>query len=190
MVILSEGKTNWVKIRNTYLSTNTTYSALAEKYGVSESTLSKRAREERWREKREEQRKKIAKKLQEKTAENLAEKEANRMARISDAADELLEKIRLATQQLDMYLAKDKRKYTQQVRDKTTGKVLYVDVEEEKVKSVKTDRIDKAGLKQIASALKDLKDIQLVNDEEKVDESPNINISIVAATPDDSESDE
>lgn len=190
MAILSEGKTNWVKIKNEYINGNVSYRKLAEKHGISFSYLQQKARKEKWVLKRKEQQNKISEKVLQKTAENLAEKEANRMARISDAADELLEKIRLATQQIDVYLAKDKRKYTQQVRDKTTGKVLYVDVEEEKVKSVKTDRIDKAGLKQIASALKDLKDIQLVNDEEKVDESPNINISIVAATPDDSESDE
>ena len=109
---------------------------------------------------------------------------------MSNATDKLLEKIELATQQLDMYLAKDKRKYTTQVKDKKTGKTVYVDVEEETLKTVTTDRINKVELKQIASALKDLKHIQLVTEEEKAQDSPNINITISAASPDDTEGDE
>lgn len=183
-------KIDWRTLENEYINGDISYRKLAEKHNVSFNYLQQKARVGKWYEKKKEQHEKISAKTRQKAAEKIAEKEANRMARISDAADELLEKIRLATQQIDTYLAKDKRKYTKQVKDKATGKLIYVDVEEEQIKSVKTDRIDKAGLKQIASALKDLKDIQLVNDEEKVDESPNINISIVAATPDDSESDE
>lgn len=181
---------DWIKIRNDYINGNISYRDLAEKHNVSFSTLQERARREKWFEKKKQQHDRINEKLIQKTAEKLAEKEANRLLRISNAADKLLEKIELATQQLDMYLAKDKRKYTTQVKDKKTGKTVYVDVEEETLKTVTTDRINKVELKQIASALKDLKDIQLVTEEEKAQDSPNINITISAASPDDIEGDE
>ena len=184
-------KPNWVKIRNEYINGNISYRKLAEKHGVSQTTLTEKAIKEKWFEKRKKQRIKTEAKTLQKTAEKIAEKESDRLARISAAADKLLEKIELATEQLDMYLMKDKRKYTQQVKDKNTGKTVYVDVEEEVPKSIRTERINKAELKQLASALKDLKEIQLVRNDESsnTEESCGINIIVSAATPEDMEED-
>ena len=182
--------TNWNKIRNEYINGNISYRKLAEKHGISFNTLKEVAVKEKWFEKKKEQHNKIAIKTQQKTAEKLAEAEANRLIRISNAADKLLEKIELATEQLDIFLAKDKFKYTKQTKDKVTGKPIYVDVEEEKLKSVKTETIDRGEIKKLTSALKDLKDIQFTADEDKSQESPNININIVSATPEDMDGDE
>ena len=44
----------WRKIRLEYVKGKTTYKALAEKYGISESTIRKRASKEAWRKKRDE----------------------------------------------------------------------------------------------------------------------------------------
>lgn len=181
---------NWNKIRNEYINGNISYQKLAEKHGVNYNTLQDKARKEKWFAKKKEQHEKITEKTLQKSAEKLAEAEANRLLKISNAADKLLEKIELATEQLDLYLAKDKRKYTKQVKDKKTGKTVYVDVEEEIPKSVKVENLNKGDLKKLASALKDLKDIQFTADEDKPQESPNINITVVAATPDDMEDEE
>ena len=181
---------DWIKIRNEYINGNISYRKLAEKHGISFNTLQEKARKEQWFEKRKKQHDKIAEKTRQKSAEKLAEAEADRLIRISNAADKLLEKIELATEQLDLYLAKDKRKYTQQVKDKKTGKTVYVDVEEEVPKSVKVENLNKGDLKKLASALKDIKDIQFIADEDKPQENPNINITVVAATPDDMEDEE
>lgn len=182
--------TDWIKIRNDYINGNISYRKLAEKHNVSFSTLQTRAREEKWFEKRKVQHDKINEKIVQKTAEKLAEKEANRLLRISAAADKLLEKIELATQQLDLYLTKDKRRYTTKAIDPQTKQTIDVYVEEEVLKEKKVSRIDKAGLKQIASTLKDLRDLQFTQNDEKSQESPNINITISAATPDDMRDDE
>ena len=182
--------TDWIKLRNEYINGNISYRKLAEKHGVSWQTLRDRAVKEKWFEKRKKQRDKIQKKTEQKTAEKLAEKEAQRQIRISNAADKLLEKIELATEQLDIFLAKDKFKYTKQTKDTKTGKIIYVDVEEEKLKSVKTETIDRGEIKKLTSALKDLKDIQFTADEDKSQESPNININIGSATPEDIDGDE
>ena len=176
--------TDWIKIRNEYINGNISYRKLAEKHNVSFSTLQTRAREEKWFDKRKDQHDKINEKIVQKTAEKLAEQEANRLLRISQAADKLLEKIELATQQLDLYLVKDKRRYTTKAKDPNTNQPTDVYIEEEVLKEKKLGRIDKAGLKQIASTLKDLKDIQFTQgqqEEQKQDTS--INISICPATP-------
>lgn len=181
---------DWITIRNDYIKGNISYRKLAEKHNVPFNTIQDRARKEAWFSKKKEMHEKITEKTIQKTAEKLAEAEANRLLRISNAADKLLEKIELATEQLDLFLTKDKRKYTQQVIDKKTGKTIYVDVEEEIPKSVSTGRINKGELKQIASALKDLKDIQFTKEEEKPTEIPEINITVMAATPDDMKDEE
>ena len=181
---------NWTKIKNEYISGHISYRKLAEKHNISFNTLKEVAVKEKWYEKRKEQHNKINTKIQQKTADILAEQEAQRLLKISTAADKLLEKIELAIEQVDMYLAKDKLKYTNVAKDKKTQKPIYVDVEEENIKTVRTERINKAELKQIASALKDLRDIQFKTNEEKTTESPEINITVMAATPDDMEGDE
>ena len=92
-------------------------------------------------------------------------------------------------EQADLTVVNDKRKYTQQVVDKKTGKAIYVDVEEIVPKTVETDKVNKAELKQIASALKDLKDLfTTTNDNQTA--SPNINITVTAATVEDMEDNE
>ena len=156
---------NWIKIRNDYINGHISYRKLAEKHNVSFSTLQQKAREEKWFEKRKEQHEKINEKLIQKTAEKLAEKEANRLLRISNAADRLLEKIELATEQLDLYLERTKIKTPVKVKDEKTGDILDAYQENEKLKVAQLSRIDRAGLKQISSALKDLRDIQFTNDE-------------------------
>lgn len=181
---------NWNKIRNEYINGHISYEKLAKKHGISIQSIKDRGTKEKWVAQKKEQQTKIQQKTNQKTAEILAEKEAERILRISAAADKLLEKIELATEQLDMYLTKDKLKYTKVAKDKKTQKPIYVDVEEENIKTVRTERINKAELKQIASALKDLRDIQFTTNEEKTTESPEINITVMAATPDDMEGEE
>ena len=184
----------WTKIRNEYINGNISYRKLAEKHGVSYHTLKGIAIEEKWFDKRKEQKEKIRIKTDQKTAEILAQKEADRLLRISNAADRLLEKIEEATEQLDQFIVTNKIK--QKEVEYISGEAGFGKPKKEIVKEVEDKRvissghIDKLGLKQLASALKDLKDIQFTKDEEKIDEAPSINITGMAATPDDVEGDE
>lgn len=186
--------TNWTKIRNDYINGYISYRKLAEKYNVSFKTLQDRALKEKWFERRKIQREKIGEKIGQKTAEKLAEAEANRLLRISNAADKLLEKIEIATEQLDQFIVanKVKQRELEYVDDKAgfgkPKKEIIKEVEDRRI--VKADHLDRLGLKQLTSALKDLKDIQFTKDEEKEIETPNICINISAATADDIESDE
>lgn len=178
---------NWTKIRNEYINGNISYRKLAEKHGISFNTLKDKAVAEKWYEKRKEQHNKIQTQTQQKTAEKLAEREANRLLRISDAADRLLEKIEEATEQLDQFIvtSRVKQKEVKYVSAKAgfgkPQKEIVKEVEDKRV--IKANHLDRMGLKQLASALKDLRDIQFTEKEETEQEAPNINITISAATP-------
>lgn len=185
---------NWNKIKSEYINGYISQRKLAEKHGIPYQTLRDRALKEKWNDKRKAQRAKIGEKTAQKTAEKLAEREANRLLRISDAADRLLAKIEEATEQLDQFIVTNrvKQKEVKYVSAKAgfgkPSKEIVKEIEDKRV--VKADHLDRMGLKQLASALKDLKDIQFTKEEEKPLESPNINISIMAASPEDMESDE
>ena len=172
-------KLNWTKIKNEYINGNISYAKLAKKHKVSLQAIKDRGTREKWVAQKKEQQTKIQQITNQKTAEKIAEKESDLAANINAAAEELLAKIRLATQQLDMCLVKEKRKYTRQVKDKNTGKTLYVDIEEERTKKEKPSndtagRINKAELKQLSSALKDLQTIQMLGKEGMGDQSQTI----------------
>lgn len=181
---------DWIKIRNEYINGNISYRKLAEKHNVNYNTLQDKARKEKWFTKKKEQHEKISEKTIQKTAEKLAKAEADRLLRISNAADKLLEKIELATEQLDIYLEKTRIKTPIKVKDKNTGKERMAFQEDEKLKEKQLARIDRAGLKQISSALKDLRDIQFMAKEETPQEAPTINITVSAATAEDLEIEE
>lgn len=169
---------DWIKIRNDYINGHISYRKLAEKHNVSFNTLQQKAREEQWFEKRKEQHDKIAEKIRQETADKLAEKEVNRLLRISDAADRLLEKIEMATEQLDQFITTNKvrQKEVKYVKAEAgfgkPEKEIIKEIEDKRV--VKADHLDRLGLKQLASALKDLRDIQFASNEEKQQDSEKI----------------
>lgn len=166
---------DWIKIKNEYISTNTSYRKLAEKYGVSQQSISLHGKEENWVELKEKSLSKISTKIEQKTVEKIADKESDRISRMNKAADKLLEKIEEATEQLNNHLVKNKRKtkvieYNNSQRpDKPTKEIID---EFEEAEFIEGD-IDRTGLKMVVGALKDLSDIikgdtsQSSSDEEK-----------------------
>lgn len=175
---------NWKKIRNEYINGYISCRELAEKYNVNKKTVSQKCKEEGWCKKRAERRKKVVEKADEKIVEKLAEREAERLLRISDIADRLLEKIDIATGQLDKLIKTTKTKDRQ--LEYYSGKLSYEKVRENEEKDVcKIDCLDRQGIKQLTSSLRDIKELMTKVDDNKAPESPNINITVSAATPDD-----
>ena len=80
---------DWKEIKAEYIAGGTSYRKLAEKYGVSFSTLKENARRGKWTELRE----KAQHKADTTFATLMGEKQANRSAKIDDVADKLLSKI-------------------------------------------------------------------------------------------------
>ena len=86
---------DWAKIRNEYISTGISTRKLAEKYGISASSVMKRAAAEKWSQQRKKQGSKIEAKLKQKTASSVAASEADRLsaaARIRAKATQYLDK--------------------------------------------------------------------------------------------------
>ena len=77
---------DWAKIREEFVTTDATCKVLAEKYGVSLSTVRKRSAVEGWMRSRVETREKTATKL----ANQLSSKNARRQARIMDVGEKAL----------------------------------------------------------------------------------------------------
>lgn len=151
---------DWKKIKAEYIRGDTSYRRLAEKHGVSFSTLRKIAARENWTDLRN----KAGAKRDTKIVESVASQEARRVDRIGSIADRLLDKIEKSIEELDLHLATQTHKtktieYNNAGRpDKPTKEVVD---ETEEVKMYRSI-IDKSGLKQIASAIRDLKEVQML----------------------------
>lgn len=149
---------DWLKIKTEYITTDTSYRKLAEKYGVSKAQIYKVGGEEGWVELREQYRSKTIAK----TVEKISEKKARQAAKVGDLADKLLIKLEQAIEELDQTMVTHKVKTRdieygdQTAKGKPTHEVI---TEEEKVLAM-ASVVDRGGLRLIASALKDLQAIK------------------------------
>ena len=149
---------NWIDVRTEYITTLTSYRKLADKYGVSFRTLSERAKQEGWRDARAA----FCENLVTKAVQKAENRQADRMARIDKAADRLLSKIERAIDELDLVIATDKVKIKEVEYTDPEGRgkpVKEVVEERETVKTVSV-MVDRAGLRLITAALKDLKEVK------------------------------
>jgi hypothetical protein len=151
---------DWNKIRTEYISTETSYRKLAEKYDVPVSTIFKRAKKENW----VDLKKQNEDNLVAKTLETCSEMQVERLKRIQTATDDLLSKIEQAIKELNIVL-NTKTKKTKVIEynnierpDKPTKEIIEEEVEVVETASI----VDRTGLKAIASALKDIKEIQML----------------------------
>ena len=80
---------DWQAIKTEYITTQTSYRKLAQKYGVSYQAICHRSKEEGWIDLREQHKNKTISK----TLEKISQQEADRAARIHSVADKLLNKI-------------------------------------------------------------------------------------------------
>ena len=154
---------DWNKIKTEYITTDTSYRKLGEKYGIHYKVISEKGKDEKWVELRSQHRDKTLTKA----LEVDSRKTVDRLTRIQDATDLLLDKIEKAIHELNIQLVKETHKekvveYNNPERpDKATKEITH---ETEKVHEM-TSIIDRQGLKQIASALKDIKEVQMLKSE-------------------------
>lgn len=81
---------DWKKIKTEYITTDTSYRKLAEKYGVGESTLFARASKEKWVEQKEQHQSKTVAK----TLDAISKKQVDRAANLISVSDLLLAKVK------------------------------------------------------------------------------------------------
>lgn len=155
---------DWKRIKTEYITDeSSSYRKLVKKYGVSLTAITNRAKKENWIELR----KQFKDKVTTKNIEKFSEKQSNRLSRIQGITDKLLDKLERAVEELDIQLFKNVKKvkeieYNNLERpDKPTKEIIH---EEETFTEVRTI-IDKGGLKAIASALRDIKEVQMLKSE-------------------------
>ena len=112
-------------------------------------------------------RKQFKDKVTTKNIEKFSEKQSDRLSRIQGITDKLLDKLERAVEELDIQLFKNVEKVKEieynnfERPDKPTKETIH---EEEKYTEVRTI-IDKSGLKAVASALRDIKEVQMLKTE-------------------------
>ena len=81
---------DWQAIKTEYITTDTSYRKLAQKYGVNATNIAKRASKEKW----VEERNKNASKTLSKTLNAIGTKQAERTAKLIGVSDLLLDKVK------------------------------------------------------------------------------------------------
>lgn len=159
---------DWQEVKTEYVTTDTSYRKLAKKYEVSATAIANKAKAENWVSLREQ----FLNDSFTKTVQKIKKKESDRMSRIMDASDKLLEKIERAIEELDIQMVTYKEKtkvieYQNYERpDKPTKEII-----EEKEELIETRTIiDRMGLQKVAASLLVLKEIQNLKSEADIRE--------------------
>ena len=139
---------DWKKIKTEYITTDTSYRKLAQKYGVSYQAICHRSQEEGWIAKREQHKNKTISK----TLDRISDKQADKLSRIDELADQLLEKLEQAVGELDRVIITHKQKVVTANIETTT----------EQKEAVEGGIVDRAGLRQLTAALKDIKEVKML----------------------------
>lgn len=134
---------DWNRVRREYVSGSKSLRTLADEYSCSQSTLRKRAANEKWTEQRNDYRAKVEQKYMDMSVEQ----EVKRVERLHRLADDLMDKLDQAIKELNEMCS-----------------VEHQDGEY-KVVRVPGVAVDRAGAKQISSSLKDVKDLLNVRDD-------------------------
>ena len=103
---------DWQAIKTEYITTDTSYRKLAQKYGIGYQAICHRSREEGWIAMREQHKNNTTTK----TLEKISQQEANRAAKIHSVADKLLLKIETLVDRPGM-VPKDVRALVAAVKD-------------------------------------------------------------------------
>ena len=152
-------KYDWIALENEYLTGEyKSVSDFLKKNNINRTgTVNQKVKN--WKEKRAKKEQKKSKKIIEKTIEKESEKEADRIVNLKELANDLALKIEEAKDELNISLATNKKKTKIVEYDYKANKPKKEIIEEnEEIVSYETI-IDRKGLKELASALKDLKDI-------------------------------
>lgn len=142
---------DWKKIRTEYITGNTSYRKLAQKYSTSYSVICEKGKAENWVEQRDQYRAKTMAK----TIEKSCEIQSDKLARVNDLADRLMDKLEQAIGELDKAIVIHRVKVETGNGEEVT----------ERKEAVGGGIVDRVGLRQLTAALKDLKEVQMLRSE-------------------------
>lgn len=152
-------KYDWKQLEKEYILGNyKSVSSFLKDKGIKQNGSTKKSTKG-WKEKKVLKEEQKSTKVIEKVLEKESEKEANKIIQVKDVANDLLSKIVQANNELNMHIARNKKKTKTVEYNYDMCKPSKETInEEEEIKSY-IDIIDRKGLKELTSALKDLNDI-------------------------------
>lgn len=152
-------KYDWKQLEKEYILSN--YKSVKEflRSKNIKSTGNTNKQTKGWTEKKATKEQQKSNKIVEKVIEKQSEKEANEIIQVKDVANDLLSKIVQANNELNKHMARHKTKLKTVIYDKKTLKPSKEVVAEQEEIVDYISIIDRKGLKELTSALKDLSDI-------------------------------
>ncbi len=152
--------TDWNEVKSAFVTESCTMKELARRFGLHPNSIGRRATQEGWKELRKKHRQATFDR-----ALNLMERsQAEKLARMEQVSGKLLDRVDEAIAQLDVQVLREVRKdrnilYENEQRpDKPTRETT---VEQEFLSQEKIP-VDRNGIKLLAAALKDIKDVQML----------------------------
>lgn len=152
---------SWVNIEHEYVTDirkkPCTLEELATKHNIAIGTVEKYSMQHEWSEKRKEYKKNI----QQKALEKASDKDAERIARLLQIADMATDKAEQALTELEQYVVRNKKKVrTVEYKDNMAiGKPTKEVVDETETVRTEKGPVDRMGLSQVTSALKNIKEL-------------------------------
>lgn len=160
----------WAKIKTEYITTEISYRALAQKFGIGYTRLQTRGYDENWKEERASYKENLVKK----SIDLICDEQAERIARAVRIGDRMLEKVEESLNEIDMMLCKNTMKI-KTIESTADGGVAEVERHTEDFTKKKV-AIDRAGLKQLSAVLRDLREIGIFRSElDKKEQEARIN---------------
>ena len=152
-------KYNWQELEKEYiLGDYKNVSVFLKEKGIPNNG-STRKKTSGWGDKKRQKEEDIKTKTVQKVIEKEAEKVSDKIVNVKNVADELLQKISESLEELNKYIAKTSKKTKTVEFNYKLGKPSKEIVDEEETIKEYVSIIDRNGVKQLASALKDLNDI-------------------------------
>lgn len=146
---------DWLVIKMEYVTTDISLRNLAEKHGVSRTTIGHRSKTEGWVEARRRHRAKI----ESKTSERIANKEANKLARLAAATDKAIDVVVKAFEdekQFNRYIVESTEEYSApELVESEDGERQFVSMRKW-AHEKEFAKVDTKALKDLTTVLKDL----------------------------------
>ncbi len=152
---------SWVNIEHEYVTDirkkPCTLEELAAKHNIAIGTIEKYSMQHEWSEKR----KQYKENIQRKAIEKSSDADADRIVRLLQIADLAADKAEQALNELESYVVRDKKKIrTVEYKDNTAiGKPTKEVVDEKESVRTEMGPVDRLGLSQVTSALKNIKEL-------------------------------
>ena len=129
-------KTNWLEVKERYITSDLSFKEVAKEFGLSENTIGTRANKEKWTDERKNYKQKLTKKIEEKRATLDAKDYIERMNKADEVEKIMLDKVLTYAKELDINKPSDivyfhKAQKTIESIVQTTDKIYNKDNQEQ-----------------------------------------------------------